>query len=181
MTIQINENISLEPITNSTSNELFQLMKEVYPLAYDYFWEDGGNWYVNSQYSRENIKEELAQENAEYYFVVFNGERIGNFRILWNEPLPNTKENLKSVKLHRVYLHAKTQGKGIGKALLTWLENEAIKKQYELIWLDAMDEKPQAFNFYKKLGYQYHSHCFLPFNLLHDKYRKMSQLYKKLG
>ena len=180
MTIQINQNIRLESITNSTSNELFQLMKEVYPLAYDYFWEDGGNWYVNSQYSEENISKELGQENADYFFVLWKGERVGNFRIVWDEPLLNFQKEVKSVKLHRVYLHTKTQGKGIGKTLLQWLEKQAIKKQYELIWLDAMDEKPQAFNFYKKLGYQYHSHCFLPFDLLHDEYRKMSQLYKSL-
>ena len=77
-------------------------------------------------------------------------------------------------------MHSKTHGNGIGKRLLSWLEKEAIEKQYELIWLDAMNEQPQAFEFYKKLGYQYHSHCFLDFELLHNNVRKMSQLYKKL-
>jgi GNAT superfamily N-acetyltransferase len=176
----INSEISLQPIQLEDSKLLFELMQQVYPLAYDYFWEDAGNWYVNSQYSRENILKELQQDNADYYFVVYKEELVGNFRIIWDEFLPDLEEELLSVKLHRVYLHNKTQGKGIGKVLLKWLENEAIKKQYELIWLDAMDEKPQAFSFYKKLGYQYHSHCFLPFDLLYDKYRKMSQLYKKL-
>ncbi len=179
--IRINSEIALENILVKDTESLYELMKEVYPLAYNYFWEDGGKWYINSQYSEENIRKELVQVNAEYFFVIFKGERVGNFRIIWDEPLPDFSERLKSVKLHRIYLHSKTQGNGIGKSLLTWLENKAIKKQYELIWLDAMDEKPQAFNFYKKQGYQYHSHCFLPFDLLHDKYRKMSQLYKKLN
>ncbi len=164
---------------NTDSESLFMLMKEVYPAAYSHFWEDGGDWYVNTQYSKENILKELLEEKAQYYFVLFKNEIIGNFRIIWDRKLADF-ETKKSVKLHRVYLHSKTQGNGIGKKILNWLEIEAVKKQYELIWLDAMDEQPQAFEFYKKLGYQYHSHCFLDFDLLHDNVRKMSQLYKEL-
>lgn len=154
-------------------------MKEVYPAAYSHFWVDSGDWYVNKQYFKENIIKELLEENTQYYFVLFKNEIVGNFRIIWDKKLSNFNEK-KSVKLHRVYLHSKTQGNGIGKKLVNWLEKEAIKKQYELIWLDAMNEQPQAFNFYKKLGYQYNSHCFLDFKLLYDKVRKMSQLYKEL-
>lgn len=86
----------------------------------------------------------------------------------------------KQVKLHRIYLHPKTQGNGLGKKLLSWLEKEAKQKGYKIIWLDAMDEQPQAFQFYKKRGYKYHSHTFLPFELLYDEVRKMSQIYKKI-
>jgi hypothetical protein len=43
-----------------------------------------------------------------------------------------------------------------------------------------MDAQPQAFQFYKKLGYRNHSHTFLPFQLMFDEVRKMSQMYKTL-
>ncbi|MGG8495900.1 GNAT family N-acetyltransferase [Tenacibaculum sp. TC6] len=177
--IQISEYLQLQQITINHEKELFKLMSEVYPAAYKHFWKDEGQWYLRAQYSKTNIEKELAQEQADYYFIVWKGEKVGNFRILWDTELEGFS-GCKQVKLHRIYLHSKTQGKGIGKQLLTWLENEAIKKQYELIWLDAMDEQPQAFTFYKKMGYQYHSHCFLDFELLHTKVRKMSQVYKKL-
>ena len=152
-------------------------MKEIYPLAYSHFWNDDGNWYVNSQYSKENILKELSQENAEYYFILFKDEIIGNFRIIWDDKLSNLSEE-KQLKLHRIYLHPKIQGKGIGKQLMIWLEEKAKQKDYKIIWLDAMDAQPQAFQFYKNFGYNYHSHVFLPFNLMHDEVRKMSQLYK---
>ena len=154
-------------------------MQEIYPPAYQHFWTDNGNWYVNSQYSKENIIKELSKENADYYFIIFNDKIIGNFRIVWDEKLANLSEE-KQVKLHRIYLHPNTQGNGIGKKLLLWLEEKAKEKDYKIIWLDAMNEQPQAFQFYEKLGYQYHSHTFLPFELLHDKVRKMSQVYKKI-
>lgn len=154
-------------------------MKEVYPLAYSHFWADKGSWYVNSQYAKENLLKELSVEKADYYFVVFDDEIVGNFRILWDEKLPNLSEE-KQVKLHRVYLHQKTQGKGIGKKLLSWLEEKAKQKGYKIIWLDAMDEQLQAFQFYHKMGYKYHSHTFLEYDLLHKEVRKMSQVYKEI-
>ena len=177
--IQISENIQLKEILISDSTLLFGLMKEIYPQAYNHFWTDNGDWYVNSQYSKENILKELSVENADYYFVVFNDEIVGNLRIIWDEKLTGLSEE-KQVKLHRVYLHQNTQGKGIGKKLLSWLAQKAKEKGYQIIWLDAMDSQPKAFQFYKKLGYKYHSHTFLPFDLLHNKVRKMSQVYKEI-
>lgn len=177
MMIEISQNLQLKIITKEDCKNLFTLMKEIYPLAYSHFWNDDGNWYVNSQYSKENILKELSQENAEYYFILFKDEIIGNFRIIWDDKLSNLSEE-KQLKLHRIYLHPKIQGKGIGKQLMIWLEEIAKQKDYKIIWLDAMDAQPQAFQFYKNFGYNYHSHVFLPFNLMHDEVRKMSQLYK---
>lgn len=175
--IQISKNLVLKEIKTSDYKLLYDVMKEIYPLAYHHFWKDKGDWYVNSQYSRQIILKELGQENADYYFVIYNDEIIGNFRIIWDEKLESLHFN-KQVKLHRVYLHQKIQGLGIGKQLLSWLEQKAYENNYNLVWLDAMDEQPQAFQFYKKRGYKYHSYSFLPFELLHDNVRKMSQVYK---
>ena len=177
--IHISKQLSLREIKSENYLELYNLMKEIYPLAYNHFWKDNGDWYINSQYSKEHFLKELNEDKTEYYFVLFNDKIIGNFRIVWDEKLEGLSEE-KQVKLHRIYLHQKIQGNGIGKMLLTWLEQEALKKRYNIIWLDAMDKQPQAFQFYKKLGYIYHSHIYLPYKLLHNEVRKMSQVYKKI-
>lgn len=177
--INVSKSIQLKEILSSDSESLLILMKEIYPAAYIHFWKDAGEWYVQTQFSKSNLEKELLEDKTSYYFIVYKEEIVGVFRILWDRKLPGL-ENRKSLKLHRIYLHKNTQGKGVGKQLLAWLEEEARKKQYELIWLDTMDEQPQAFEFYKKLGYQYHSHCFLDFELLFDEVRKMSQVCKIL-
>ena len=177
--IKLTEQVSLQNITTADSTKLYHLMEEVYPLAYSHFWKDKGDWYINAQYSNEHILKEISEENTEYYFILFKDEIVGNFRIIWDEKLEGLSEE-KQVKLHRIYLHKKTQGNGIGKKLVSWLEQKAIKKGYNAIWLDAMDKQPQAFQFYKKLGFVYHSHTFLPYDLLYKEVRKMSQVYKVL-
>jgi len=78
-------------------------------------------------------------------------------------------------------LNPKTHRKGIGKKLISWLEKKALEKGYQIIWLDVMDAQPQAYKFYKKLGYKYFSHELLTYNLLYNKVRKMSQFYKLLN
>ncbi len=175
--IEVSKNLALEEIIESDCESLFNLMQEIYPSAYHQFWEDKGEWYVNSQYSKENVLKEMSEDNADYYFVVFNGERIGNLRLIWGEKLNGLSEK-NQVKLHRIYLHKDAQGNGLGKMLMNWVEKTALQKGYHAIWLDAMDAKPQAFNFYQKLGFKYHDHTLLPFKLMKDHARKMSQLYK---
>ncbi|SHM92607.1 GNAT family N-acetyltransferase [Polaribacter sp. KT 15] len=177
--IKITEDLTLKNILLSDAEVLYTLMKTVYPSAYSHFWKDKGDWYVNSQYSKENLEQELLQENSSYYFICCKNEVVGNIRIIWDENLEGLSEE-KQVKLHRLYLHKKTQGKGFGKKIVNWLENLAIQKEYAILWLDAMNMQEQAFQFYKKLGYKYHSHTFLPFELLQDDVRKMSQVYKLL-
>lgn len=177
--IKVSNNIDLKPVLSSDATLLFSLMEEVYASAYSHFWTDKGAWFVNSQYSKNTLIKELSEENAAYYFIVVDKEIVGTFRFVWNEKLKGFVEE-KQVKLHRIYLHPKTQGKGIGKKLLFWLEEKAIKKGYKMIWLDAMDKQIAAFEFYKKMGYRYHTHLFLPFDLMHKEVRKMSQIYKKI-
>ncbi|WP_347173087.1 GNAT family N-acetyltransferase [Polaribacter uvawellassae] len=177
--IQITPQISLQPIKNSDCELLFSLMKEIYIPVYSHFWKDNGSWYVDSQYSESAVLKDLLEVKNDYYFILFKDEIVGNFRIVWDKKLAGLKAE-KQVKLHRIYIHPKTQGNGIGKKLLFWLEEKAREKNYKVIWLDAMNKQPQAFEFYKKLGFQYHSHEFLNFDFLRDDVRKMSQLYKNV-
>jgi len=177
--IEISQNIQLKKIRNSDADFLLKLMKEIYPSAYSHFWEDKGAWYVNSQYSKEVVLREIQEPKTDYFFVLFKDCIVGVFRVVWDETLKGFLEQ-PQVKLHRIYLSNETQGIGLGKKLLSWLEGEAIKKGYQMIWLDAMDQHTQALQFYKKLGYTYHSYVILPFDLLYEKVRKMNQLYKVL-
>ncbi|WP_440879589.1 GNAT family N-acetyltransferase [Tenacibaculum sp. C7A-26P2] len=177
--IIISDLIKLSVVKTSDVTVMYALMKEVYSLAYGHFWKDNGNWFVQKQYGKQNILKEILEKNTEYYFVLYKNEIIGNMRIIWDEPLKNFSQK-KIVKLQRIYLHPKVHGLGVGSSLLMWIENKAKKKQYEFLWLDTMNEKPQAFNFYKRKGFQYHSHCFLDFNLLHDSVKKMNQVVKDL-
>ena len=57
--IKIAEDIQLRAVLSSDTATLFTVMKEIYASAYSHFWTDKGDWYVNTQYSKEPILKEL--------------------------------------------------------------------------------------------------------------------------
>jgi hypothetical protein len=57
--IKITEDIQLRAVLSSDTATLFAVMKEIYESAYSHFWTDKGDWYVNTQYSKEPILKEL--------------------------------------------------------------------------------------------------------------------------
>ena len=177
--ICISENIHLQKITIKDIVVLKKLMQEIYPPAYQHYWTDKGNWYINGLYNKDQIEKELKELDTTYCFVLFKNEIVGVLRVLWN--YPNDKlPNKKSAKLHRLYLHQKTHGKGLGKTLLNWVENTAKKKQCKILWLETMNEQQQAFNFYKNSGYKSFYQFDLDFPLLIDTYRGLTQVFKEI-
>ena len=184
--ITISNQLQLQPITLEDQPVLFELMQRVYPPAYAHFWQDQGSWYLNSLYTLDNLKKELQEEGSYYYFVRFREsedsntyKNIGIFKIIENCTYPEQSNTL-SFKVHRIYLDNNIQGKGIGKKLMLYAQERAQKTGHQLIWLDAMDQHPQAMAFYHSLGYTKGGLQHLDFELLHDVYRPMWYLFKHL-
>ncbi len=150
--ITLTSDISLHSIREEDQPRLMELMQAIYPPAYEHLWEDEGQWYLNSLYQKENLEKELQEEGNHYYFIQYQKEAVGILRYIENTPLPwDSAKN--AVKLHRIYLHPKTHGKGLGKTLLVWLEEKAQSLSAAYIWLDVMDTQHQAIRFYEKTGY----------------------------
>ena len=184
--ITISDQLTLQPITLEDQSDLFELMQRIYPPAYAHFWEDQGSWYLNAQYGSENFKKELQEKGSYYYYIRFRESittkeytTIGILKIIENYTYPEQPE-ASGFKVHRIYLDTTIQGKGIGKQLMMYSEKRAQETKHNLIWLDAMDQHPQAMSFYKKLGFTKGSLQSLDFDLLHDIYRPIWYLYKHL-
>ena len=78
-------------------------------------------------------------------------------------------------------LSEETQGKGISKQLMRYIENRAINNGSELIWLDCMDSKIQAMRFYEKNGFQKGSLTFLNYELIKDGFNGMYLMWKSIA
>lgn len=178
--IRISEHIRLRPISLDDHTKLYELMKRIYPPAYHEYWKDGGQWYVNDLYNHENIQKELEEEDTLYYFVLFEEQIIGIFRIVYHVD-PYGEKDMDFVKLHRLYLDQTIQNRGVGKQLMKWLIDKVTKEGYPKLWLDAMEQQPQALHFYQKQGFVITDKVALPFPLLIDEYRGMFKMVKKLN
>lgn len=179
--IQVTDSIRLKPISIEEHSILFQLIEHIYPPAYRYLWiNEDCSFYFNKFYSIDNLKKELAEIKSEYYFVYHDVNLVGILRIHFDKALKTIPEK-SGCYLNRIYLSEEVQGKGIANELFKWVEQEALKKGNELIWLEAMDSKAQAIKFYLKQGLIKSHKAYLDFEPLHKHLRGMDVLYKLIA
>lgn len=145
--------LSLQPVTLNEQEKLFDLMMKIYRPVYQHLWFDDGSSYVSSQFNRQNLKLELSDTNASYYFVYFKELPIGILRFLKDTTTSAIKET-NTTKLHRIYLDPSVHGQGIGKAVMQWLIKFSSTQDQQSIWLECMDTQLAAYHFYKQLGFK---------------------------
>ncbi|WP_196888777.1 GNAT family N-acetyltransferase [Aureivirga sp. CE67] len=167
--ISINNKISLQPININDFENLNKLIREIYFKVYSYIWSDQGKNYINQVYSEENLKYELSDQKAKYYFITYENEIVGILRFIINDSwLSDSHSN--SIKLQRLYLHEKSRGKRIGTEILKWLRKEFSNYQ---IWLEVMDTQNEAVEFYEKLNYKIIDKTHLEAKNIIPKYKGM--------
>ena len=179
--ISISKDIKLKEIKIEDQAKLMALVAKIYPPAYKHLWiNEDCNFYLNNFYSLNNLKLELADPNALYYFVFYNSKLVGILRFIFNTVFEE-KPNLKSTHLNRIYLAEDAQGKGVAHQLMEWMEKKVKAHGNSLIWLKAMDSQKQALRFYEKEGYHYGSPTQLDFKLLQPHLKGMNIMYKQLS
>ena len=178
--VSISEFIQLQSITIKDHSKLVSLMNRIYPPAYNYIWTNKDcNFYFERFYNLNNFKNELAEKEAEYYFVYYETKLTGILRVHFNKAL-KTMPKKSGCYVNRIYLSEETQGKGIGLKLMNWVEQRAKANENDLIWLEAMDSKKQALQFYSKLGFTKSHKERLDFEPLLVDFREMIVFFKTL-
>lgn len=178
--MKISETIHLKNILKNDLTDLRTLMERIYHPVYINYWKDNGDWYVEDLYNEDNVLQELREDNSDYFFIVFKNRIIGILRIVWNIDT-HYNPNKNYVKLHRLYLDQEIQNKGIGRAVMNWLINEATQKGYTKLWLEVMEKQDQAVQFYKRLDFTKVDRVTVDFPLLYDGYRGMYKMVKELN
>ncbi|MGB3802200.1 MAG: GNAT family N-acetyltransferase [Lewinella sp.] len=154
-------------------------MQRIYPPVYAYLWPDGGQWYLESQYGKENFAREIAQPAADYRFILYDEAPIGILRSIRNVPCPD-RPDLRATKLHRLYLDPAVQGRGIGKAAVQQLVGECRERNDECIWLEAMDSAEGSQAFYERTSFTRGGHFILDMPKMLPKWRGMWRYYRVL-
>jgi ribosomal protein S18 acetylase RimI-like enzyme len=172
-------NLRLRPILIENHSELFKLMHSVYKSAYQDFWTDQGDWYLELCYNEKNLKKELARAQSHYFFVEFEEKPVGILK--YDFPFsPRETEIPNAMKLHRLYLDPSVHGKGVAKDLMLLVEKIAKENKLDFIWLEAMSEKPQAKLFYEKMGFEWVLTYQLEFERLLPEVRGIQIMKKKI-
>ncbi|WP_339869481.1 GNAT family N-acetyltransferase [uncultured Algoriphagus sp.] len=177
--IKLTQDISIQKLTADDQPELIELMRDIYIPSYKHIWSDSGDWYLEQMYNPEVYQKDLANPASHYYFVLFEGWKIGILKYNYPES-PALFEFPNSLHLHRIYISKEFQGKGIAATLMKMVESTARERGLKYMWLEVMDTQLQAQKFYRKMGFEWLFTYHLEYENLLPKYRGIQILRKTL-
>jgi ribosomal protein S18 acetylase RimI-like enzyme len=151
--IALSSSLQLVPILKEQQEEIYSLMRRVYPAAYARFWKDGGDKYIKQLYQSDNLQQEMDDPSSLFYTIQYEGKIVGILRLLQHHSTTGTYGE-QSTKLQRIYVAPEMQGKGIGKQLIQWCMDQFLQLPGDQIWLEAMCAQTSAVGFYQKMGFE---------------------------
>lgn len=136
-------------ITTATASQLSIINKLAnqiwWPTYSAYISEQQINFMLNDMYSLASLQNQLA--NNHIFKLAKYQNKICGFASY--SPI----DNFGIYKIHKLYLHQKIQGLGLGKIFLTAIENELLNLSATAVHLNVNREN-KAQHFYLKHGYQ---------------------------
>ncbi|UUV99882.1 GNAT family N-acetyltransferase [Vagococcus luciliae] len=120
------------------------------------------NVFVKEQNVPKSI--EIADEELAIHCVLYNENKkpLGTVRLL---PIDKT-----TMKVQRMAVAKEARGKGVGKQLMTYVED--VAKQYHVSTL-ILGAQLHAFDFYQSLGYKPFGDTYLEANIEHQNMKKI--------
>jgi ribosomal protein S18 acetylase RimI-like enzyme len=100
----------------------------------------------------------IREKNDCIAYVAINEEQSAEYsQIDWSI------DASKVLVIHRLSVHPNSQGKGIARRLMDFIEDFAKRNQYSCIRLDAYSGNITALRLYDRMGYQRLGQVFFPF------------------
>jgi ribosomal protein S18 acetylase RimI-like enzyme len=109
--------------------------------------------YLDSSFNSKKLKQELANNESEFYFAKRDFETSGYLKFNFGNAQNDLKE-INGMELERIYVLKSFQGKKIGKFLLNFTIEIAKKRKLDYVWLGVWDKNVKAIEFYKRNGFK---------------------------
>lgn len=108
--------------------------------------------YLEHDLSAEQLRRELADSTARFFFIKQDGQLAGYGKLLYHDA---------DLEIQRVYVRQAFQHQGLGRKFLEFAEQEAHNHQLPQIILGVWEHNDNARAFYRFMGYhRYGEHTF---------------------
>lgn len=159
---------------------LQRVVEETYLPYFRYLWHDEGAAYLAYINNVEVLEQHLANPRHHYYFArLEDGSIAGYLKLIFEAPIPDTPFS-NAVSLDKIYLSEAAKGKGIGKLLMDFADEQARQAKAEYLWLRVMDSNVYNLDFYVKNGYKLLYKRWLELTNIKDEYRGIFTMIKRL-
>jgi ribosomal protein S18 acetylase RimI-like enzyme len=138
-------------IIDATAND-FKIIQNIahqtWPIAYGEILQKAQlDYMLGAFYNEEALKDSVANK-GHYFILAKEGEETLGFA-----SYEHHYNQLNQTKIHKIYILPQTQGKGIGKKLIDFVENRAKENHSAVLSLNV-NRFNKALHFYQKLGFE---------------------------
>lgn len=140
--------ISIIPATANDYNTIREIAIQTWPIAYGEILSKTQLDYMLGAFYNDEALNDSVVNKGHHFILAKEGELTLGFASYEH----NYKEK-KQTKIHKIYVLTGTQGKGIGKKLIDFVENVAKENHSTALTLNV-NRFNKALHFYKKLGFE---------------------------
>ena len=134
---------NLQKISITTFRETFEEVNS----------EEDMQKYLDENLSLERLKNELENQNSEFYFAENNGEILGYLKLNFKDAQTEKVEE-NHFEIERIYVLKAFLGQKIGQILFDKAIEIGREKNLEYVWLGVWEENHRAIKFYEKNGFK---------------------------
>jgi len=139
--------ILIEKNTDNNFTAIRAIAKEVWPIAYGSILSNEQlNYMMEMMYTIEALQIQSEIKKHHFILVMEDKKALGFASYEMNYDKTN------QTKIHKIYILFTQQGKGNGKMLIDYIENEA-KKHHQKTLILNVNKYNDALHFYKKVGF----------------------------
>jgi ribosomal protein S18 acetylase RimI-like enzyme len=140
--------ITIVPATANDYQTIQNIAHQIWPIAYgEILSKEQLDYMLNAFYNEEALKESVAIK-GHYFVLAKEGEETLGFASYEH----NYNQKLQT-KIHKIYILPQTQGKGIGKTLIDFVEKVAKENDSTVLSLNV-NRFNKALHFYQKIGFK---------------------------
>lgn len=137
--------IELKLVTEGESESLHRLQVEAFMPLYEKYQDDDTS---PAKESLKRVTEKIIEENSDFYFIVFRGEKVGGVRVRWHQG-KKVYENVNWIS--PIFIIPKFQHKGIASTVIEQLFDiypDTIEWR-----LDTIKQETGNCHLYEKCGF----------------------------
>jgi GNAT superfamily N-acetyltransferase len=102
-------------------------------------------------FPHDELRQRIA--NDELFVIEADGERVGTFTLLEDDPWFWGERPPDAVYLHKLAVRRAFAGRGIGADAVEWVDAEAARRGRAFIRLDCQRDLPGIRRYYERLGF----------------------------
>jgi ribosomal protein S18 acetylase RimI-like enzyme len=140
--------LTIIPATATDYQTIQDIAHRTWPVAYgEILLKVQLDYMLDAFYNEEALKDSVANK-GHHFILAKEGEEILGFASYEHQ-----YEQKNQTKIHKIYILPQTQGKGIGKSLIDYVEKKAKEDDSELLSLNV-NRFNKALYFYQKMGFK---------------------------